>query len=257
MSKFKAFVTGSDQVWNPFYINGSSLYFLTFAIKEKRISYAASFGISSIPDIYKASYKKYLSEMNYLSVREEQGAKIIKDITSRNAQVVLDPTMLLTRENWREISKASNEKPKIPYLLTYFLGNVPQDTLTRIEEIANERKLKIVNLASLKDTKYYSADPGEFIDFIDSADVFCTDSFHGVVFSILLETPFIVFERQGKLPSMNSRIETLLSKFKFSSRVAKNITSINQIYNIDYSHVDEILSSERDKSYTYLKESLK
>ncbi len=195
--------------------------------------------------------------MNYLSVREEQGAKIIKDITSRNAQVVLDPTMLLTRENWREISKASNEKPKIPYLLTYFLGNVPQDTLTRIEEIANERKLKIVNLASLKDTKYYSADPGEFIDFIDSADVFCTDSFHGVVFSILLETPFIVFERQGKLPSMNSRIETLLSKFKFSSRVAKNITSINQIYNIDYSHVDEILSSERDKSYTYLKESLK
>lgn len=257
LSHYDTFVVGSDQVWNPFYINGSPLYFLNFVPSTKRVSYAASFGISIIPDEYKTSYKKYLTEMKCISVREEQGASIVKEITGRDAQVLLDPTMLLSKDNWRSIAKESNEKPNSPYLLTYFLGDISKNTKRRINEIAKEKNLKIVNLASLKDIKYYTADPSEFINYIDSAEVFCTDSFHGVVFSILLETPFIVFERQGKLPSMNSRIETLLTKFNFKSRLAKNISRNDEIYNIDYSQVDKILRKEREQAYIYLKEALK
>src|SRR5699024_6730560 len=127
------------------------------------------------------------------------------------------------QNDWRAISKVSSVKPETPYLLTYFLGEISNNTKKRINKIAKKKKLKIINLASLQDVKYYTADPSEFIDFIDSAELFCTDSFHGAVFSILLKTPFIVFERKGSLPSMNSRIETLLSKFNLDFRMAKNI----------------------------------
>ncbi|WP_345242032.1 polysaccharide pyruvyl transferase family protein [Pontibacillus salipaludis] len=258
LSHYDYFVVGSDQVWNPFYINGSSLYFLDFAPPAKRISYAASFGISSIPDEFKKDYQKYLKEMKDLAVREDQGIDIIKDLTGRDdAQVVVDPTMLLTKDKWREIAKPSSEKPSSPYLLTYFLGDVSNSTKGEINRIAKEKKLKIINLASLKDVKYYTSDPSEFVDFIDSAEIFCTDSFHGVVFSIILETPFIVYERGGSLPSMNSRIETLLSKFNLESRLDKNITSKSQVDKIDYSHVDKILKEEREKAFTYLKKALK
>lgn len=256
LSQYKSFITGSDQVWNPNYISGSSLYFLSFAPKSKRISYAASFGVSNIQSDFREIFKKNLLEMNALAVREEQGANIIKELTGRDALVVIDPTMLLTKEMWRGIKKPFPKKPTTPYILTYFLGEVSNNTKMRVNTIAKEKKLEIVNLASLEDSKYYTADPSEFIDFIDSAEVFCTDSFHGVVFSILLETPFIVFERQGRLPSMNSRIETILSKFNFESRLAKNISTNDQICNIDYSHVDNLLEQEREKAYNYLVKAL-
>lgn len=257
LSEYYKFVVGSDQVWNPFYINGSPLYFLNFAPKEKRISYAASFGISNIPSQFKEKFEKYLSEMNHISVREEQGASIVKEINGREAEVVLDPTMLLTKEEWRKVAVESKTKPNTPYLLTYFLGDISKTNMIKIKEIAKIRNLKIVNLASLKYRKYYTADPAEFLDFIDSADVFCTDSFHGVVFSILFETPFIVFERQGKLPSMNSRIDTLLSKFELESRLSRNIENYDDVFSIDYSHVKKILHEERINSISYLKMALK
>jgi len=140
--------------------------------------------------------------------------------------------------------------------LTYFLGNVSKERKRKIKSIASKNKLKIVNLADIKDKETYVADPSEFIDYVNSVSVFLTDSFHGAVFSILLEVPFIVFNREGRLPSMNSRIDTLLSKFKLESRRANNVTDNNQIFEVDYSHVPPILEVERKKAYDYLKEAL-
>ncbi|MFK3936218.1 polysaccharide pyruvyl transferase family protein [Alkalihalobacillus sp. NPDC078783] len=254
---FKAFVTGSDQVWNPYYINGSSAYFLSFAPIEKRISYAASFGISHIPNEFQKEYKENLDKIMHLSVREDQGAEIIKDLTGRKAQVVVDPTMLLTKEQWRSISSSSNSKPTKPYLLTYFLGEISRSSQTKIEKLAKDKKLEIVNLANLSDLQRYTSDPSEFLDFIDSAEIFCTDSFHGVVFSILFEKTFIVFERTGSLPSMYSRLETLLSKFNLKQRMEKNVNFDDYINEIDYSEVEGTLKKEREKAYAYLKEALK
>lgn len=250
------FITGSDQVWNPSYINGSSIEFLTFAPSNKRISYAPSFGVSQIPIEYTEKYSLWLSEMAQLSVREEAGAKLIKELTGRDATVVLDPTMMLIKEKWLSISKAPSNKPTKKYLLTYFLGDISKERKKLLKDIAKRNDLEIVNLAQIKDQTPYLSGPSEFIDYINSAAVFCTDSFHGAVFSILLETPFIVFTREGKSPSMNSRIETLLKTFKLESREAGNIQTNNQIFEVDYTHTIPILEKEQEKSYNYLKQAL-
>ena len=253
-NKFDYFVTGSDQVWNPIYRHGSTIDFLTFAQENKRIAYAPSFGISEIPSEYVGKYKAWLSGMSRLSVREEVGAGIIKDLTGRDAIVLIDPTLMLTNEKWLSVSKKAANKPTKKYLLTYFLGGISKEDQCKIITIANENDLQIVNLADIKEA--YSAGPSEFIDYINSASVLCTDSFHGIIFSIVLKTPFIVFDRIGNLPSMNSRINTILKTLKLNSRLLKNIKTNEHVLKVDYSHVVPILKVEQQRAYDYLKEAL-
>jgi len=256
-SKYDFFITGSDQVWNPNYNYGSPIYFLTFASKHKRIAYAPSFGVSEIEPEFVDNYKEWLSEMNKLSVREDDGARIIKALTGRDTPVLVDPTLLLTKEKWLSIAKKAKNKPKQNYLLTYFLGVMTEKYKKQIKNVAKINKLKIINLGNIRDWKTYIIDPNEFIDYIDSCSVFCTDSFHGVVFSILLEKPFIVYKRRGNSFSMYSRIDTLLKKFDLESREAENIMTNEDVFNIDFSHVQLILEQERKKAFEYLKEALK
>ncbi|GAA0343343.1 polysaccharide pyruvyl transferase family protein [Oceanobacillus oncorhynchi subsp. oncorhynchi] len=256
--EFDYFVVGSDQVWNPVFRKDNPLYFLQFASKHKRISYAPSFGMSFIPDEYRQKYAKWLGEMESLSAREEAGAKIIKELTERDAPVLVDPTLLLTKEDWLNIA----EKPKTfssdKYLLTYFLGEIDKNKKKMIKEISEQNDLKVVNLAQANERDTYLSGPSEFIYLINNADLFITDSFHGVVFSILFETPFIITDRNSKFPSMNSRIETLLSMFNLIERHISNIniSNANDLFNIDFSHVPEILENERGKSRKYLSEAL-
>ena len=107
----------------------------------KRIAYAPSFGISKIPEEYIDRYKTWLSEMYKLSVREEAGAKIIKELTGRDAVVLVDPTLMLTKEKWLSISKRAKNKPEGKYLLNYFLGSVSKETKKKIKSIATKNKL--------------------------------------------------------------------------------------------------------------------
>lgn len=128
---------------------------MRFAPSHKRVAYAASFGISHIPPKYQESYKKWLSEFHRLSVREESGAKIIKDLTGNDVPAHLDPTLMLSKEKWLSIAKADSSKPERPYLLTYFLGKVPKETQKKIKQIAEKNKLEIVRLADIRDKKRY------------------------------------------------------------------------------------------------------
>lgn len=254
--QYEYFIVGSDQVWNPYFRKGSPIELLAFAPYKKSISYAASFGVTKIPDNLIDVYKNGLEGIKHISVREQSGAEIVKELTGRNVPVVLDPTMMLTKEKWLSISKVPSHKPKRRYLLTYFLGDIPKERMKYLKEIAKKNDLEIVHLAQIKDKVHYLSGPSEFIDYINSASVFCTDSFHGAVFSILLDTPFIVFDRKGKAPSMNSRIDTLLNKFQLLSRKAENIKSNIQIFEVDYTHTYPILENEREKSIDFLKKSL-
>jgi len=255
-TQYDYFVTGSDQVWNPSNIYRAPIYFLTFTEKAKRIAYAPSFGVSKIPDEHKENYKKWISGINKLSVREDDGARIIKDLTGRDVPVLVDPTLLLTKEKWMTISKEASNKPKEKYLLTYFLGGVPEIYKRQIKKIAKENNLEIVKLGDITEKDTYITGPSEFIDYINSCSIFCTDSFHGVVFSILMEKPFIVYERMGTSSSMFSRIETLLNKFNLNSRKAENIRTDEEAFNIDYSHVPPLLEAERNKAINYLRDAL-
>lgn len=250
--EYAYFVTGSDQVWNPFFFHGmGQAYFLAFADKKKRIAYAPSFGLASIPTEYKKKYKNWLLNMEKLSVREAAGKRIIKELTGQDAEILLDPTLLITKKKWLEIATESDNKPLDKFILTYFLGDVDSKTKTKINNLAQEKGLKIVNLGDKKDQDNFKNGPSEFIDYINSAEAVFTDSFHGTVFSILMETPFVVYKRNGK-ESMYSRIETLIELFSLKAREAQNIKNDDQIFNADFSHVQEILDLKREKARSYL-----
>lgn len=252
IDKYDYFVTGSDQVWNPHYMNGSALFFLTFAPKGKRIAYSPSFGVSEIPNEYKKEYKESLNDMTHLSVREEAGAQIIEALTGREAPILVDPTLILNEEKWLKIAKPASNKPQGRILLTYFLGPVSINTKDLINRMKKKHKMKVVNLANPKYKNYYLTNPAEFLDYINSSTLFITDSFHGAVFSILFKTPFVVTDRVSKTPTMNSRIKTLLSKFELEDRHINDINE-KEILSVDFAHTFPILEKEREKAFEYLK----
>jgi exopolysaccharide biosynthesis predicted pyruvyltransferase EpsI len=257
VDQYEYFIVGSDQVWNPAYISGSSLYFLTFAPKAKRISLSASFGVSTIASEYTEKYKEWISGIHKLSVREDDGAKIIKELTGRDSSVLVDPTFLLTKNKWLSIARAAKNKPKEKYLLTYFLGGISDKDEKKIKILAKSNQLKVINLNRISETETYKTGPNEFIDYINSCTLFCTDSFHGTVFSILMEKPFVVYKRRSNSLSMFSRVNTLLDKFDLNSRKSENVSfENNDVFNIDFSHTPPIIESEREKALNFLKDAL-
>lgn len=252
--KFDYFIIGSDQVWNPNMSKGSLAYFANFADTDKRISYSASFGVSNIPSEYTSTYIEGLQGLNYISVREQVGANIVKELTGREAPVLVDPTLLLNKEEWIKVSSAAPQTHN-SYLLTYFLGGIPKEHREKIEQIAALNNLEIISLGDINDKVTYETGPAEFLNYIQGAQLFCTDSFHGCVFSIIFETPFVVYERQGKT-SMFSRIETLLSTFDLEDRINGNINYEN-LFEINFQHSKDVQNKEINKSFTYLTEALK
>lgn len=256
VDEFSYFVVGSDQVWNPFYHWGMTpTYWLDFAPKEKRISYAASFGVGCIPDEYKELYSNYLNNMRSLSVRELDGARLVTELTGReDVSVNVDPVLLLSKEHWHKLARPSSAKPSGSYILTYFLGTISDDVAVQINTVAKQLGAEVVNLAKEDDLRAYVADPAEFLDYINNADLFYTDSFHGSAFSVLFGTCFVVCPRMGSEvdQSMLSRIDTLLSMFDLKSRVFSRSMSIDEILEIDFSRTDVVLERERSRSRKYL-----
>ncbi len=252
--RYDFFITGSDQVWNPLCTN--SFCFLEFTDKNKRIAYAPSFGVSDIPDKQIESFRYWLSGMKNISVREATGRIIVKKIIGKDVIVLIDPTLMLSREEWLSVSKEVHDKPQNGYILTYFLGKLSKKNKSQIKRVAAKKGLRIINMNDSKNKKVYETGPSEFIDYVDSASILFTDSFHGVIFSILLKTPFVVFERNGSSKSMFSRIDMLLKIFKLEHRNEDNLILDDKIFDIDFSHIPFILEFERKKAINYLKNSL-
>lgn len=245
-------VVGSDQIWNYNYRKPIINDFLLFSRKQNNIAYAPSFGINNIPTNFQKDYTDGLSNFNHLSVREDVGKEIINKLLGIEVPVLVDPTLLLTKEDWVKIARPHEHKPNKKYLLTYYLGEEKKHNLKFIKKYAKLNNLELVQLGDIKDKKRYTADPSEFIDYFKDASMIFTDSFHGSVFSIIFKKPFVVFKRGN----MNSRIDTLLSKFNLVNRHWDYVKEHKNFNEIDYSHVDEIINDESKKSYEYLRNAL-
>lgn len=253
--QYDYFVVGSDQVWNPYLQHIKDVNFLMFSPKKKNIAYAASFGVEKIPNDMKEKYKEGLNNFREISVREDKGQEIVETITNRKTIVTLDPTMLLTASEWLEFSKKPEKTPNKKYILTCFLGKITKERIKFFNKIAKENEFEIVNLNKLNEKDYYTIGPSEFIYVLKNASLIFTDSFHVCAFSILFKKPFYVLERKGTNINMNSRIDTLLNKFKLMDRNLKYLDN-NISLNCDYSGINSILESERKKSLTFLKKAL-
>jgi hypothetical protein len=271
-AKFDFFVVGGDQVWNPFFrytYIPESVYFLPFVGNDQSaFMFSTSFGISKDAFFTKVtetpglldSYRNALSRMAFISCREEAGVEITRNLVGRG-EVLIDPTMVLTQEEWFSIAKEpdflnSRLKNRDGYVLLYFLGNLPRLLKKRIKKLCEDKNLALITLNDLTDKKAYITDPAEFVYLIAKARTVYTDSFHGVVFSILLETVFFVFERSGYKVNMLSRIDTLLRKFALEKRLIQDIKGFypeDENLSMDYLKSREILLKEREKAIHYLK----
>lgn len=256
LEKYDYFVAGSDQIWNPTYSHTSCINFLTFAPQHKRIAFAPSIGLSVLPEYVKPLYKKWISMIPNLSVREEKGAEIIKELTGRDAVVLADPTLCVSKKIWEMVETKPRFDTSKPYIFTYFLGNETNKYRTFIEKYAKKNNYRIINLFDLREPEYYSVNPGEFIYLINNAKMVFTDSFHGTVFSLIMHTPFVVFDRiENGGKGMSSRIDTLLKTFSMNERHF-NILDKKKIDTIDFSNVDSIITNLQVKANQYLKNAL-
>ena len=255
-TEYDYYITGSDQVWNPNFNRMSDIDFLKFAPKEKRSSFSASFGISEIPEELKEYYKNNLLEMQNLSVREDRGKEIIEELTGRkDAEVLIDPTMMLTAEEWDKVSKKPRKLTTDKYILNYFLGNLSEKRRKEIENVATQNGCTIINLMDKNDPLYASG-PSEFLYLVKNAFMICTDSYHGSIFSIIYNKPFVVFDREENIVNMNSRLETLLSKFQLQERYSKDGKIPEELLQCDYTECYKILELEKEKTNEYIEKIL-
>lgn len=250
------YIIGSDQVWNPDFARSYNTNFALFVnSNSKVISYAASFGINQIPEECKVIYRKGLNNISNISVREETGAKIVKDLIGKDALVVVDPTMLLTSEEWRRMENKPKNIEGKKYIFTYFLGKISEKRKIFLEKTAKENNLEIINMMQITEPETYVAGPSEFLSYIDNASIVFTDSFHACIFSIVFKRPFYILNREDNMKNMSSRLDTLLSKFKLEDRKLNSYED-KVSFDIDYSYTDKILEEERKKSDEFLRKAL-
>lgn len=252
---YNDYIVGSDQVWNvnfPFFTKDFLLYNIN---SSRKMSYASSFGINELPSKYKVLFKNELMKFKNISVREEAGKKIIEELTGRtDVEVLIDPTMLLTADEWDKVSKKPTMLKNDKYILNYFLGNLSDKRRNEINRVAKENNCEVINILD-KESPFYECGPSEFLYLEKNAFLICTDSFHSSVFGILYNTPFLVFEREDNNASMNSRLDTLLSKFKLEDRRYKGKITKKDL-KCDYKEAYNILDKERIKSMNFLKKAL-
>lgn len=259
---YDAFITGSDQVWNMDWYDEA--YFLKFVENKPKYSYAASVGTNELTTERKKLFKENLMDYTKISVREKDSVELLQPLTKVEVQYVLDPTLLLSKNEWDEICLGKRIQEK--YLFCYFLGEgIVERQLAR--EYADAHELKIVTLPFLNgqkrkcdekfgDVKLYDVSPGEFVSLIKYSDCVFTDSFHACVFSNIYEKNFFVFPRSGA-DKMSNRITSLITLFhnqeKFcDSSEKQSMKYINSIGNT--SIYRKSIDEEIEKSIIFLKE---
>lgn len=207
--EFDYFVAGSDQIWSPISDDVSDIMFLTFAERTKRVAFAPSIGIDILPETEKERYLKYFLGFDNISVRENSAARIIYDITKQTADVLIDPTLMIDANEWKnlEVKPRVNLPPN--YLLYYHLGS--NEFKGEVLKLADDLNSEIIDL--LSDRRLFSVGPSEFIWLVHHAKGVVTDSFHGTIFSMIFHVPFWVCKRMGSNIDMSCRFATLFNMF--------------------------------------------
>lgn len=224
------YISGSDQVWNTYGENYNTVseqikaYLLSFVPDSaKKISCAASFGKSSLAVEFESLFKKELSRFDFISCREKSGVEICKRLGFENAVLQQDPTMILSSDEYKKIASKSLV-PKKPYILLYLLGNDTNFSTRRLKQFAKLKNLEVVYVPANEAQKinfYKKTFPTveEWLGLYENASAVVTNSFHGTVFSLIFNKPFLSVHQTGKFEDQNVRIDSLLEDFGLKNRI--------------------------------------
>jgi len=249
---FDCFICGSDQIWNSEAEEIDGKYFADFADRKKRVSYAASFGIEYVVDERKKEFKKYLSEMEKISVREQTGSEVVEALINQRPECHIDPTLLLSKNKWDFIADKF-KKPCEKYLFCYFLGKPTDHILNILNEYKKKNeKVNILSIWDRDDGTHNNVGPGEFLGLIKNAELILTDSFHGTVFSIIYHKPFYTFSRTGVKESMDTRVVSLLKLLELTDRFEPENITLDGVEQIDFGKSKIILDREKKRAIEYI-----
>ncbi len=265
---FDVYVTGSDQVWNPDWYNKA--YLLDFVKDGKaKISYAASLGANELSGEAKERFRASLATYSAISVREENAVKLLNGLTDKIINLVLDPTLLLSSDDWSEICEG--ECPDGDYVFCYFLGG---DVASRklAESYAKKKGYKLISIPYMNCvfrkadkqfdcTEIYDLTPGRFVKLIRNAKCVFTDSFHASVFSHIFKKEYFAFVCGEGAVNMSGRLYNLANIFNTSERICGRPERMSAEYllslsPIDYSKTPTKFNELREFSFNFLKESI-
>ncbi len=269
--RYGGIISGSDQVWNAGFFSEEVLrmYGLTAAPATKRkISYAASMGAEQAAVGKEELFREILDGLDFISVREKSAQAFLQSLTDRPVTVVLDPTMLLTRKEWDKLAVGPGREPA--HLFAYFLAEPDNRHDGQLHAIAETLGLPVRCIAdeagayprpNSVDSQRWDAGPKEFLGEIRDAELVLTNSFHGIVFSVLFQKPFWVFKRNkdSDSRSMNARVTDFLTDFGLENRLLEDgeiPTKEKLVRPIDYETAGRLLETKRDFSLNWLRKAL-
>lgn len=268
---YDVILAGSDQIWNPkIFPDGrfDPVFFGAFS-QRRKIAYAPSFGVPRIPEGMEDELRGYLAAFSHLSVRERQGQRIVEEISGRHVPVVLDPTLLLTRDQWAEMANTPGGYPaenckNTPggYILCYCISR-PGALAPYIQNLAEKTGLPVVQLCGVRQKVHpkarcvLDAGPAEFLGLFQNASYVCTNSFHGTVFSVQFQKPFFTAVAPGELAEPeSSRTFSLLSTLGLTERIIGKGDTAGLEDHIDWEAVESRLETARQSSLDYLRAAL-
>ncbi len=260
---FDTIVVGSDQVWRAS-MSDIPTYFLSFTkgMYLKRVAYAASFGTDNLNEYSKAEIglaSEYIKLFNAVSVREETGIQLCRDYLKTDAVHVLDPTMLLDKNDYLKLIEDEDKLCSQDILLTYILDRTPEKSMI-IEKISSLLHLSLCENGPAKNFSNIVEDNAseciypsisKWLAGFRDAQFVVTDSFHGTVFSIIFNKPFVAIlnPKRG-----SSRFVSLLRMLHLEDRLITSIGNVDEICRkeIDYKTVSVNLSLKKQDSMCYL-----
>ena len=254
--KYDKYIAGSDQVWSAKLTNYDGAYFLDF-VKDnsKKYSYSASFGGSNIDETKAEWYKKLLGDFQSISVRENYGQELVERLSGKTSDIVLDPTLLLSEDEWLKVCDKKRVKGR--YILVYQLGFSKQ-LIQAVKEVAKLTGLQVIYIpfplgGLVKSKLSISIGPSEWLALFKNADYVITDSYHGIIFSIIFKRLFLgIVDGQHK----NQRAISLLDMLGLQDRIAQDGKFADIKKKIDYSAVAPILEAEIARSKEWLRTNI-
>lgn len=263
--KYDLCITGSDQVWNPRCMKGDSVFFCAFSPNTPRIAYASSFAQGDIPQNLELQYAHHLSGYKTIGIRENSGVKIINRLTKKQAEVVCDPTLLLTASDYTPFIKQAQIHIKRSYLLAYILDYAfnPYPTIEKvIRNISQELDLGVIYLMANTVDHYRigksitSAGPNEYLKLFSEASYIVTSSFHGVAFSLIFEKDFYAITPNKE--QEDGRIQTLLHTVGATDRAIKQGTDTTDFIctKVNYETIRPKIEKYRQHSSNFLQSAI-
>lgn len=260
------FITGSDQIWNPYCGGFNPMMFLEFAGNKKRVAYSSSIARPVFPVEVRERAKRDLMKFQYIAVREQSSVDMLNKLLGRDdVRLVVDPTYLLSREEWEEFGNRATIEFELPqrYIFCYFVGERYEDYDAMVRDVMEKSDIHETITVDCTGCPvrygggrlYRDAGPYEWVYLLSHASIICMDSFHATVFSLKFHKNFVHIlktKSEKTNSSQNSRMYDMLCRYGLDYKLY-DPNSREWQRTINYSEIDSIITKETNESLLFLK----